>query len=743
MTEMMGTTSLGAGSVAPETLQTGPAASEAMQGTVTSLARMSLAAGYVVCILVMFAHEPQPRWDLYLAPALAVVAGAAALASLGNYRHRAGLLLALVCGCIVAANLATGRPELRSLYCFVVLLAGVLLGGWFSVLVGALASGVILLRPMAMDGAATVTLHLALIWASVWLSWAAVGNIYGFLRRAELDELRAWNSASEARRSRGELRSVVRSLEEAMYRIERINSELLVARREADVARAHKTRFVATVSHELRGPLNLILGFSRLMALSPERYGEPLPNVYRADVATIYRNSRHLCDLVDDILDLSQIEAERLPLVKDRADLGNEVIQPAVEIVRPLAERKGLALTLQQVGDLPFVLADKVRLRQVVLNLLTNAVRFADRGEIVVRTERQADRVLVSVRDSGLGIDPEQLPKLFQEFTQAQATERREAGGTGLGLAISKQLVELHGGQIWVESARGIGSTFFFTVPLPGADSTLGKPVRTGPSGYQRSASRPCCLVVHENPNAARLLARYLEGYRVIGLPAAEHVASLVEEHHPMAIITTPKLASDIRLLLSECPYDVPLITCGMQARSSPAWADGVLGYLIKPIAPETLCAAVRGACSEERLTVLVVDDDPDAARLVESMLTPQPYCGRVLRAYSGEQALMVMAEIIPDVVLMDVVMPGLDGLQTVARMRSDQRLAQVPVVLISARDAGEDAGMLAMPLTVSRRAPLGIVAGAKCIASLLESVRADYLMEPGLAPQPSATLPR
>jgi len=245
------------------------------------------------------------------------------------------------------------------------------------------------------------------------------------------------------------------------------------------------------VSHELRGPLNLILGFSRLMALSPERYGEPLPGAYRADVATIYRNSRHLSDLIDDILDLSQIEAERLPLAKERVDLEEEVVKEAAEFVHPLAERKGLTLTLRLAGTLPAVMVDRVRLRQVVLNLLTNAVRFSEKGEITLRTERQRERVLVSVQDSGPGIDADQLPRLFQEFSQAQPAERREVRGSGLGLAISKQLVELHGGEIWVQSTRGVGSTFSFTVPLSEADAYIGRTVHTGPRQPSRVSPRP------------------------------------------------------------------------------------------------------------------------------------------------------------------------------------------------------------------------------------------------------------
>jgi len=202
------------------------------------LGRLSLLVGYVACILVMSAHEPEPRWELYLAPALVAIAGGCALRYRGSYRSRAALYVAVIVGAVVAADLATRRPEMRILYCFAVLLAGTLLHVHLAVVVAGLATGIILMRPL--NDAAGPGLHIALIWASVGLTWSIVGRIALLLARSEADEQRAWQSAREARRSRGELRSVVRSLEEAMYRIERMNSELLVARRDAEVARPTK-----------------------------------------------------------------------------------------------------------------------------------------------------------------------------------------------------------------------------------------------------------------------------------------------------------------------------------------------------------------------------------------------------------------------------------------------------------------------------------------------------------------------
>ncbi|MBC7235359.1 MAG: response regulator [Chloroflexi bacterium] len=612
------------------------------------------------------------------------------------------------------------------------------LGAWQAILGSALLWGAgtaVLLRlePTLISQALLVLLLYLICTGAVWLGGRS-------LRVAVSWALNGWQRAQEAleetRARRGELYRALHALEEATYRIERMNNELIVARAEAEEARALKARFVATVSHEIRGPLNLILGFSRLMALSPERYRSPLPPDYRADVVTIYRNSQHLSSLVDDILDLSQIEANHLPLIKERVDLEPQVIQEAVEIVRPLASRKGLSLTLNLHGNLPTLLIDPVRVRQVLLNLLTNAVRFSEKGGITLSTKLEEDRVIVSVQDTGPGIPQEELPQLFKAFHQLSTTVREGEKGSGLGLSISKQLVELHGGEIWVESQVDVGTTVSFSLPLPGqAGGALG--VTTPKERRSAQPRKEYVLVAHPDLAMVRILSRYLEDYRVIGLPA-EEVRTVVEELHPRAILTTPELAGPIRESLASLPYDVPLITCAMP-RLTEALADGILGYLVKPVTPEMLTTVMKRVYHNGEMTVLLVDDDPDALRLIETMLLaiPRPY--RILKAYDGLQALHMMAEVKPDLVFADLLMPGMDGEEMIARMRADERLAQVPVVILSARDWSEEALTIGLPLSVHRRQPLKIGQAAACLLALLKQIAPRYLAEPEPVAKPAA----
>jgi len=666
------------------------------------------------------------------------------IAMYASYRLREGRF-ALACWVIIIGlALAQGLVLLEHQESLAMAFGGLVIIAAYALLgpLQAVAAGGVMWVAVAVGwhyGTGSWTLWSMLATAALYgLTWGATWVAGRSLHTSVLWALGGWEHAremlAETQERRGELYRAVRALEEATFRIERVNSELLVARHEAEEARAHKAWFVATVSHELRGPLNLILGYSRLMAMSPEKYGELLSAGYRADVATIYRNSQHLADLIDDILDLSQIEAQRLPLIKERVDLEQDVIRQAVNIIAPLAERKGLFVRMELQGGFPPILADPVRLRQVLINLLTNAVRFTVRGGITVRTSQQGEKLAVSVQDSGAGIPTEELPRLFVAFHQAHAERNKRQGGTGLGLAISKQLIEQHGGEIWVESVQGVGTTFQFTVPLPGADLTPAPTVRT--EDRLAMMDRPRWLVVHSDPMMVRLLARHLTGFRVVGVTDDREVPTITRELHPWAIITSSPTIETIHAQVNQ-QVDVPIIGFSLPDMREQAF-EGVLSYLVKPITPEMIRLVLRQVAADDGTdgtTVLLVDDDPDAVRLLESILTSLPHTRRILRAYDGLQALEVMRETPPDVVFLDMVMPGLDGEQTILQMRADERLRSIPVVLISAQDSLDASVAIGTPIRTYTQRPLEASKGIRCLQALLEVLHADYLSDSSAAP--------
>lgn len=662
----------------------------------------------VLCVAAYGAHLLHTE-HLEAACRLVVAGMVLALVAI-EYSHPAALTLSFgVVIAIVANTLLGGRDA--------ALAAAITVALGFGAYRGAVG------RPLPTEQRAAILVLYALVAVATWLASRPLRNS---VESALTGWARARDALVEVRERKGELYRVVRALEEANYRIDRMNRDLITARRQAEEARALKARFVATVSHELRGPLNLILGFSRLMSLSPKSYEEPLPRCYRADVYTIYRNCQHLLALVDDILDLSQIEAQRLPLVKDHVNITEDVVRRAVAIVESLAARKGLWVRIEAEDDLPWVLADPVRLRQALLNLLTNAVRFTDTGGITVRTAARDGSVVVSVQDTGPGIPRDEIPRLFQEFSQVGNKPDEAAEGSGLGLAISKQLVQLHGGSIWVESEQGVGTTFAFSVPLPGTPVANAGMVRTD-EARQAPVAQPC-LVVHDDPDVVRILARHITGRRVMGVPPERDIASLILDLHPRAILATPTTLEVVRAQVELTPFEVPIIVCALPHIRERDHLGSVVGYLVKPIIPESLTSIMKRIDREDGTTVLMVDDDPDAVRLLERTLTALPHPYRLLRAYDGVDALRVMRQHKPDVVLLDLVMPGLDGMGVLRAMRADPALADIPVVVISGMDWMTGNVSIGTTLEVQYRRPIQLSEAITALEALLDTLSPNYL---------------
>jgi signal transduction histidine kinase len=292
-----------------------------------------------------------------------------------------------------------------------------------------------------------------------------------------------------------ELRSLVKSLRIVNDIRERTEQELMIAHKEAQKAKQLKEQFAANISHELRTPLSIILGFSEIMYLSPEVYGpEPLPPTLMRDVYQIYRNSRHLLDMIDDILDLSRFEMVGFTLKKEATSLAH-LIDEAAAIAGNLFEKsENVSLVVNVAPDLPLIDIDQTRIRQVLLNLLNNAHRFTTVGAVTLSARQVDNDILVQVQDTGPGISEADTAAIFTEFYQVDYSLSRSHGGAGLGLAICQRFVEAHEGRIWVESEEGVGSTFSFTLPLD--LSKVGPLISTAvrrPNRRSKPFSPACC----------------------------------------------------------------------------------------------------------------------------------------------------------------------------------------------------------------------------------------------------------
>ncbi|MCX7680932.1 MAG: ATP-binding protein, partial [Anaerolineae bacterium] len=420
-------------------------------------------------------------------------------------------------------------------------------------------------------------------------SWLSSRRLFAALSWALSMAREAHKNAEEARQRRAEVKRVLKSLDEAYVRLERTNEALMLAQEAAEKAYRFKSEFVANVSHELRTPLNLITGFSEMIVTAPESYGGvPLPKEYRGDIMAIYRSACHLSDLIDDVLDLSRIEAGRMPLVKEDTDL-RQVIQEATEMVRGLAEARGLKLELDLPNSLPLLPLDRTRIRQVLLNLLTNATRFTDTGGIEIRVRVEESEVQVTVEDSGRGISPERIARAFEAFSQLDDNQARE--GSGLGLAVSKRFVEMHGGRMWIESELGRGTAVHFTLPLPvtGTPPQYAQVVSTPPARIPDT--RPLVLVLHDDERIISLLERYIHDCRFQLVTSTAQIQTAAHEWYPAAVIADGSQANRQRDLEQELclPPEVPLITCPLPSMHRVGLHLGASDYLPKPVTREDL----------------------------------------------------------------------------------------------------------------------------------------------------------
>ncbi len=567
-------------------------------------------------------------------------------------------------------------------------------------------------------------------------AWLSSQRLYTALAWALTMTREAQKNAEEAQRHRGEVQRVLKSLDEAYVRLERAHEAHMYAREAAEKAYRFKAEFVANVSHELRTPLNLIVGFSEMMATSPESYGGiPLPSQYRGDVTAIYHNARHLSELINDVLDLSRIEAGRMPLAKEAADLG-EVIHEAAEMVRGLVQARGLRLELDLPNDLPLLRFDRTRIRQVLLNLLTNATRFTDAGWIRIRCRLRETEAEITVQDSGRGIAPESLAQAFETFVQLDESQARE--GSGLGLAVSKKFVELHGGKMWIESEIGSGTTVGFTLPIPqGEKEVMVSKLRTS-TPVRDYREEPLVLVLHDDPRALSFLRRYLDGYEFVLAETVDQARATVQENLPAAVIMDAAWAAREEATPSRwgLPPQVPLITCPLPSLHRLGLLLGAQDYLAKPVTREDLAHALSRLPDPPR-TMLIVDDDPHVVRLLARMLKAIHRSARVLKAFGGKEGLEIVRSQRPDVVLLDLLMPEINGYAFLEELAHDKALASTRVIVVSVRGIEQEAAPITGELRLGREGGFSLTEMLQMLQAMLAAVTRPSARVPSSAAMP------
>ena len=570
--------------------------------------------------------------------------------------------------------------------------------------------------------------------AGVAVTWLMVNTLYTTLYWTQSMNRRADRLLAEVRSHRAELSRALKSSEIANSLLRRTQRELINARKQAEQARRMKEQFAANISHELRTPLNLILGFSEMMHLSPEVYGNiSWPPTLRRDVYQIYRSSRHLIGMIDDILDLSRFEMAEFTLNKELTPVG-ALLEDVSGIVTNLFRGQLVQFQVNISPDLPALEIDRTRIRQVLLNLLNNARRFTRAGSVRLAARQTEHEVVISVSDTGPGIPADKLPHVFDEFYQVDLSLRRSHQGAGLGLAISKRFVQMHGGAIWVDSQPGAGSTFFFSLPkvatCPPATSSSKSEV---PEPYWPGSHSPSILVVDPDPAVAMMIRRRLEGYEVKHIKQADQLNDAIILHHPRAVIyNVPPARQNPHPNIT--PLSVPLIECSLPSH---AWLTGdlaVVGALSKPIMADDLMQTLDKVGTVDN--ILLVDDDRGFAQLVERMLQARGKTCQIQRAYDGQEGLLAMQTHPPDLVFLDLMMPVKDGFQVLAEMKQTAALADIPVVLLTATSFAEDAlAQQAGRLVISRPDGLQPSEILACLREAIEILEPHY--DETLTPDP------
>lgn len=642
-------------------------------------------------------------------------------------------------GLAAAITLAIGvfqQPEIAFFYVVLPLIAVVAVG-WPG---GLLAEGVVIGLVLRLSHNSVVpplptAYGLGIIIGGAFvglIGWAAARAFLTVTEWSLFSYEQARKNMEEALEQRVELKQTQEDLIRANQELARLSDRLKAMHQVAEEARHAKEEFVANVSHELRTPLNMIIGFSEVITQSPQVYGS-LPPALLADISAIQRNSQHLSKLVDDVLDLSQIEAGRMALSKEWASL-REVIDAAALAVQPLFESKGLYLETEIPADLPPIFCDSTRVRQVVLNLLSNAGRFTERGGVRIEARREADDVVISVADTGLGIALEDQKKLFEPFQQLDSSIRRPHGGSGLGLSISKRFVELHDGRMWLESEVGAGTTIYFSLPLEVSSApvmaTDGVSRWISPYHHHEPRTRrsrapaprvlPRFVILEEGEAMQRLLGRYITGFDVVPVRKFEGAIIELTSSPAQALIVNVPLSREMPTLLdqlADLPFGTPTVACWVPGESDAAQQLGAVHYLIKPVTREMLLSTLA-ELGEEVRSVLVVDDNLEALQLFARVISSAQPGYSVLRATSGQQALDMLRQRQPDAMLLDLMMPGMDGFQVLREKDQDPSIREIPVVIISAKDpTGEP--IVSDALTVTRSGGLSMRNLLDCILAV------------------------
>jgi len=490
------------------------------------------------------------------------------------------------------------------------------------------------------------------------------------------------------------------ALADALQKADDARIEAETAREDAEEANRTKSSFLANMSHELRTPMNAIIGYSEMLMEEAEDVGQ---DDFIPDLKRIHGAGKHLLMLINDILDLSKIEAGKMTTFCETVDI-SAVVDEVRATVTPLIQKNSNTLVIDLALEIGTLYTDLTKLRQTLFNLLSNASKFTDGGTITLSASAlpESDSVVFKVSDTGIGMTPEQLSKLFQAFTQADASTTRKYGGTGLGLAISRKFCQLLGGDITVESTENVGSTFIVTLPRisPVITDSPEAPVVETAAVVQESPQpidgRPVVIAIDDDPDMLTLLSRNLsrEGYAVVTASTGQEGIRLVNELQPVAVTTDILMPGMDGWMVMDAiksnpaTSKIPVILVSVSDTRDMGVSLGAFEFVSKPVDWNRMAIILRGITATASGHLLVVEDDADMRALWLRNLAKDGYS--VETATNGRDALLQVTAKRPAAILLDLMMPEMDGFEFLARLRSTPEGARIPVIVVTAKQLTE-----------------------------------------------------
>jgi signal transduction histidine kinase/DNA-binding response OmpR family regulator len=484
------------------------------------------------------------------------------------------------------------------------------------------------------------------------------------------------------------LRARAEASEAARAEIEQRNRVLVEQNRRLGLEGQTKARFLANMSHELRTPMNAIIGFTSLLLDDRSLH---MSERHRRNLERVSKNARDLLELINNVLDLSKIEAGRMDIYSEPAD-ARDLIERAMAVVEQLKESRPIDLNINIEDGIPAMRTDRTKLQQILINLLSNAIKFTQHGEVKVAALRAPnERIRIAVSDTGIGIPEADINRIFDEFRQSANTGRGSRSGTGLGLAITRRLAEMLGGEISVSSREGHGSVFAVTLPL----EIEGRAATTMETEVPLTDPDRTALVVDNDPAALYLIKKYLSeaGYSVAATDDSARAVEIAAKARP-ALITIDidgldgGLEALERITNSHDEVTVVAFSTDVSAESR-SLSAGAKAFLRKPVERAALIAVIDRANAPVRKTLLVVDDDPDALDLAVAMVEDGGY--QIATAVNGREALEAIARQRPDAIILDLMLPEMDGFEVVHRMSLNPDWRNIPVILLTARDLSHE----------------------------------------------------